>query len=291
MPAWFNIKKYRQVKAFDAAAWYQQLALRAIVDDLATTNGNKKWCESCWALLQDDPVLTIARLEAAYPIIRKTDVFGHAGREHLADYLIAEMTLSPHWAEGVRLVTNGEIQRAFTTLRCNYTEWEKTGRGKKDKSEVSNDEWEQYMRLPFESDCFGKYEHVSITRNDFTLPDAILIKNYAEYLRANRSCPAESGSHFFKNQDFASWYNSGVLPYLDLCSWGIRSGQTFRWKALVDAINLIADKPVSSEDTCRKTTKALADKLMFTRTIRMLHFQAVKEESGRYKKSGKLFVR
>jgi len=82
-----------------------------------------------------------------------------------------------------------------------------------------------------------------------------------------------------------------VLPYIDLYLWEIISGQSFQWSAFVDALNDITDQPVGSEDACRKTAKTLAEKLMRGRTIRMLNLQAVKEQSGSHKKSGKLFVR
>jgi hypothetical protein len=291
LPVWFDIEKYRQVKSFGATEWYQQLVLRCFLDQIFAEKANDGWCEKCMSLLEDDPHVTIARLEAAYPVIHKPYVFGRVGRGGHIDFLISEMTIDPYWAEGVRPVTNGEILRAFFTMRQNIETSEKAKCGKSPFIEDSDEEWEKKMREPYQGQRFGKDEYITITRNDFMLPDAILIKNYADHVKANRSCSQESASPFFKNQDFTAWYNSGVLPSIDLYLWEIKSGQTFQWSAFVDALNNITDQPVGSEDACRKTAKVLAEKLMRGRTIRMLNLQAVKEQSGSRKKSGKLFVR
>jgi len=122
------------------------------------------------------PHVTIARLEAAYPVISKPRDFGSIRREGLADLLIDNMTIDPIWAEGVRPVTNGEILKAFMIMQRNVETSEKAKRGKRPSINDSDEEWEKKMREPFQGQRFGRDEHVTITRNDLMLPDAVLIK-------------------------------------------------------------------------------------------------------------------
>jgi hypothetical protein len=126
---------------------------------------------------------------------------------------------------------------------------------------------------------------------DFRLPDALLKERFAECLRGQRKSIKTSPGAFFRSQDFAAWYKSGVLPYIDLMMWEKASGQTFRWSSFVDALSSVMNKPVGSEEACRKTAKALAAKLLTENTLFVLNYQTGKELGENTKKSGKLLLR
>jgi hypothetical protein len=291
LPTWFNIETYRQVKAFGAAEWFQQLTVRVVLDE--DFPFNPAWTQRCLHLVQADPHLTIARLEATNSAPQDEDlvsVIGSGRMTHI-DLLINHMTIDGYSAYGIRPATNGEITRASIPASHLPVELLKDHKNLSDMELAKvNELWDELERKPYVGSCFwSKYRRFATI--DLSFPDAILKKNFAEYLKAQRKNAADAESPFFKNQDFSVWYNSGVLPYLDLRLWEITTGQTFRWSAFVDALNLIADQPVGSEDACRKTVRALHSKLIDNRTIRMLNFQAIKEQSGSANKSGKLFVR
>jgi hypothetical protein len=97
LPDWFDIEKYRQVKSYGAAEWFQQLAFRLFVYDWLTDENGPFSLGNEWLdLLQTDPHITIARLEKAYPI---TSSFEHEGTEFITrgipgDLIIDDILLS-----------------------------------------------------------------------------------------------------------------------------------------------------------------------------------------------------
>jgi len=290
LPDWFDIEKYRQTKAFGAAEWFQQLSFRSTLHEFLAPEmpwpfDEKPWCFGAdWMnLLKADPCITIDRVEAVR-LKEEDGIFKQEREKSCKIFMMDRMAISKHSGEGVRTITYGDIRRAAFLLNLFFD-------GMADDVEEQEREklWLEQNNKPFNDGGFGN--HAIFTRVDLSLPDAILKKSFADYLKAQRSNAKEAASPFFKNQDFAVWYSCGVLPYVDLCLWEEESGQTFRMSAFADALNTITDEDVASEDACRKTSKALAEKLMDERTIRMLHYQAVKEQSESHKKSGKLFVR
>jgi hypothetical protein len=235
-----------------------------------------------------DPQITLARVKKAF-----------ATRKSLKPFLawspkvklMGKMKVNAHSGNGVRPITNEEIQKTKGFLDLLFYLVSINPKVEKTSRQESNKIWREVNEAPYDPNLFIRPGHIEYARVDLTLPDDILKRDFADYLNSRRANSESAASPFFKNQDFAVWYNSGVLPYLDLRLWEIESGQTFRWSAFVDELNLITDKPVGSEDACRKTAKALADKLLGDRTIRMLNFQAVKEQDDGHKKSGMLSVR
>ena len=280
LPEWFDIEQYRFGRTDGAAGWFQQLVARTLARKFPMDDANRTWGKQWQSLLQANPHMTIARLEELYPT-KGTYWLGdreYNEREPHADFLISEMTIEGHSAHGIRPVTNGDIVNARKSL-----DFVLSGEA---LQQISNAEWQEPQKdwrkkrnEPFDGDNFGRRKYKKFVRVDLLLPEALLMKNFAEYVKRQKKILAETSSPFFKNQDFSVWYNSGVLPYLDLCAWEIETGQTFRWAAFVRALNDITDEPISSQDTCRKATKSLADKLMDSRTIRMLNFQAIKDKT------------
>jgi hypothetical protein len=306
LPGWFDIEKYRQVKSYGAAEWFQQLAFRLFVYDWLTDENGPGNLGNEWRdLLQTDPHITIARLEKAYPItsVIEQDDIEFIARGLPGDLIIDDISLTVQPVYGVRMATNKDIYEAYKALpqalhkpipiAPNTT----TAESQKEKAA-----WLSRYCAPYTGNNLNFHDNGSFVRVDLSLPDALLEKQFVGYLKAQRKNAEKAACPFFKSPDFNNWYNSGILAYLDLllwetdanqrCQWGeIETRQTFQWTAFVDALDTITDKPVISEDACRKTAKALASKLLDRRTIRILNFQAVKELAEGHKKSGKLFVR
>ena len=131
------------------------------------------------------------------------------------------------------------------------------------------------------------FSKLNLSPNDF-----ILILDESDMILDNiLKGKKESSGPFFRSPDFSSWYNTGVLPYLDLKLWEKLTGQAFQWSAFANALNIIVDKPIGSESALQKTVKKSAEKLMDYQVIRILKSQVVREQSGTLKKSGKLVVR
>lgn len=107
LPGWFDIEKYRIVKSYDAAAWFQQLTFRGILDYFGAPEIGWPYQAEWLALIKTDPHVTMARIETArFPESGETPDL----RPPLPykTYMIAEMTISAHWGYGVRTVTKGD---------------------------------------------------------------------------------------------------------------------------------------------------------------------------------------
>ncbi len=287
LPDWFDIGKYRQGESYGAAEWFQQLAFRSFVH--AKLSGESSCIKEWLTLLQSNPHITTERLESS---IIEAEGEEAIVRDWYVESLINEISLPhPHSYYGVKPATNGDITTAYQI----YSDNRRTFLIKQENAKHADIEAiaklhaqgkEFFTDSPIYSSPCRKLVQV-----DLTLPDTVLKKSFAEFLKIQKKDIEKSASPFFKNQEFAFWYSSGALPYLDLQLWEAESGQSFRWSAFVDALIILTEEDVASEDSCRKTAKALAAKLMDKRTIHLLKFQAYKEISEGRKKSGTLFVR
>lgn len=298
LPAWFDIEKYRATKSFKAVSWFQQLACRKSFYDYATRIGVETDplfegnLSRALDLIKSDPVITEDRILRApvrkFPngMMFLDEALGNATRAMCAHRI------------GVRDAHNIDIKNAYAAFpddvrqyaETHYSCIADTKDGRVIATSIDGDvtdvtEANKFMEAAYD----GK--PIAMVMVDFSLTDKALLHEFGDYLKNKSERVGAVKSPFFRNSDFGSWYNSGVLPYLDLKLWSDVTGESLRWSAFANALSQITDKPIGSESSLQKTTKQYAAKLSDERTLRILQSQIQREQSGKLKKSGKLVVR
>ena len=242
LPEWFDIEKYRQAKTYRAAEWYQQLAFQFSVRGWQAEDLQRYLSNEWLGLLQADPHITIARLEEAFPVIITHEYEGEDIyiRGTPGDELISEIALDVEPAYGVRAATNGDLYKASLSfpkiLRKPLSP--KVREGKDSESQALQEAWYEQYHAPFTNKRFSINEDKRFACIDFSLPEAILKRKFADYLKSQKKTAEEARTPFLKTSDFDVWYNCGVLPYLDLCLWEAATGRSFQGSAFANALNL-----------------------------------------------------
>jgi hypothetical protein len=298
LPEWFDIEKYRVAKEFGAMGWFRQLVTRdqffKFAEFFKKEGGNlKEGLHETFALIKESPVITRDRIFSAP---KKTTLLNGEKVPTVDAALGCALFYIDERAIGVRDVDYNLTSRLVMALK---EDWQLALAAQLSWRFIRQEDMPPPYReirilIPWVDDffpaLFDKWE-TPLAAIDLSLPDEALMKDFAAYLKEKRKRRGEIESPFFKSPDFSSWYDSGVLAYLDLMLWEIATGEPVRWAAFADALNAIVDEPVGGEGTLSKTTKAHAKKLMDARTIRMLQSQAMREKAGADEESGKLVVR
>lgn len=289
LPDWFDIKKYQPARDFGALQWFEQLVFRErifAVYEACLKHGVKdfKVLLPAFRMLQDDPVITALRVfnagERVVDHEEKLDIPDVDNQitlrtSHInADPVIGSI-ISFFRGAGVTALTAGDLQSLEPK---NYGE-----EGVRTQITFNEDGSLNISEPPL------KFRGRPIVAFDLSLKDEILIREMRELLREMRKMTKPVPLAFVKNSDFLKWYNSGVLPYLDLMLWG-KIGHDYTWAAFIRELSLILDDPISSESAAMKAAQSYAKKLLDPQTIRTLEAQAYRESSHGAKKSGKLLV-
>lgn len=298
LPEWFDVEKYRAALNFKTIDWFEQLAPRAglfsFADHLKQHGENiRDGLAEALALIKENPVITRSRMEAA-PL--KT-VSMNGQNVEVIDPSITAMRMSmDRRLIGVSDIDLNHTSRLVMSLK---EEWQLALAAQLSWRFIKPEEMPPLYReinilIPWKDDffptLFDTWE-APLAAIDLALPDEILMKDFAAYLKEKRKRRGNIDSPFFKSPDFTDWYKSGVLPYLDLTLWELATGESIRWNAFAEALNEIVDDPIGGEGALMKTTKAHAKKLIDARTIKILKSQAMREEQGADAESGKLTVR
>jgi len=236
----------------------------------------------------------INRIEECYPL----KYWSHEGNDYSdrnvpGSFMIEVMSLDARPVHGVSAITNGQLYEAYKKTPRAIEIHQKTFLNNKNENnfEEPDKQWITSYRSRYIDPGIPRADVGQFVCVDLSLPDAVLIGEFKDYLKRERKNTHESAGPFFRSPDFSSWYNMGVLPYLDLKLWEKLTGQSFQWSAFANALSTIVDKPIGSESALQKTVKKSAEKLMDYQAIRILKSQVVREQSGTLKKSGKLVVR
>jgi len=299
LPEWFDIEKYRPLKSFKTADWFEQLAFRKSLFDYARyLNKDKKESVSdalnvTFSLLKADPVITRERIVQTPFTERVISGEKHEILDRALGFSLWNMISS---GPSIRDIGYSELQWLGSLLpdemRTALVEHLALflDNIKITSTKIENMPLDLGAAQEFLRSLFTEME-TPVATIDLSLPDEALIAEFKDYLKNWRKRLGKVASPFYKNPDFNGWYNSGVLPYLDLQLWEIATGEAIRWSAFTEAMNRIADRPVGGEGALRKTTQSHAKKLMDVRTLRVLQSQVGREKSGTIKQSGKLIVR
>lgn len=92
--------------------------------------------------------------------------------------------------------------------------------------------------------------------------DDLIFEHFKLWLKnARENQQITSSKRQFTKNDFLSWYEASVLPYLDLKIWAEHNNVKIPYHIMGQAIHP-AEKDINISEAVRKTTKPLAEKLM-----------------------------
>ena len=289
LPDWFDIEKYRPSRSFGAMGWYEQLVFRSRLFEnydwcLKNADKNFERLSKAFDMVRENPIITWQRVEEAkaHVVTKETQhenpVLGKITARSgyfITDPVIGH-SISPLQGPGVKLLTTGNRGNIEPK---NYGEKGTTG-----KITFHEDGTSDFHEPPLS--WWGQ----PVIAIDLAIKDEILIREMRDLLRDLRKTHKSPEIPFMKNSDFLKWYNSGVLPYLDLLLWE-KTGHDFTASAFIKELSQILDNPISSESAVIKSAQSYAKKLLDERTLRTLEAQAARERPRGAKKSGKFLVK
>ncbi|MDR3449714.1 MAG: DUF6387 family protein [Alphaproteobacteria bacterium] len=284
LPKWFDIQKYACAQDFAALQWFQQLGVRTFIRGWCFDEQVADYFGDEWqGIIKQEPVITEAALARHYP---QNDF--NSGLP--TDYLFDSLSLEANLKHGISALTNGQVLTAYKNLPKKLVFHPGCLSEKDAERKRAKNEQDAFYRAPFDgsrpfSGIYGQFMCV-----DLGLPHAVLIDEFRDYLLEQEKNAEVARAPYLRSPDFISWYNMGLLPYLDLKLIEEATGEGFLWSAFADALSTIVDAPIGSESSLQKTLKKCAARIDY-QLIRILKAQAVKEESGKRRKSGKLIVR
>lgn len=314
LPEWFDIEKYRCVKEMGAAGWFRQMVIRSAMFGYEAelerirangggSNKQERWHESLslpWHQLRDliwkDPIITRKRIEDLVPFGDDEDPKSpwyhfsfvqsyFIGMIHIGEQGLHEATCLDVFFGYSKFP---DKYKTFLNTPGNITQIFDGGIDIHIKYETPEEEVAALQKF-LHSPCSLMAPLISV---DLELPNEVLLAEFEEFLREKRKANGQTSSFpFFRGADFKDWYNSGVLPYLDLLLWEKITGTPIYWPIFASVLDDILDDHIIGDGALRKTTRAHAAKLMDDSTIKTLHSQASREKAGKLEKSGKLFVK
>jgi hypothetical protein len=302
LPDWFQLNKYDSAKQLDATGWYEQLLVRynllqsfhRLQEYPETEEYNDEadvdTLDFVFAKIQEHPIVDIA-----------TDVM-------LSDLLTEEFigkTLNelkqknPHYSLGIHNITVNEfldIEDAATkSLEQVKQQIKKYTDEINEPDELDNEsleeakyEWKNNLRT-YHDETLAPSLHTPLfkltnhpilqeaVRINWKLPDTILMEHFKQFIQLHRpkTTMTDDGKSFLKNcyrkPDFNEWYRLGILPCFDLKLWALEENVIIPNRVIADAIYPHGE---SGEETVRKTTMPLVDKLMSEVALNALAHQS-----------------
>lgn len=331
IPAWFDIGKYRGAKDFTAAQWYEQLCVRRCfflmqdwLDHIAKTPSgdiakmfpnsprslfpeteqHPERIRDAFNILCDNPLNNLELFCA-------TDKVCSKGQHHY-DFLVnggayalrgRPLDAFDGWFIegkkcGIEIPAHGDISNMGAWVDITVREEVDALLFPATQSmgaQITKEKIEEIKRKFYSqpnTQRFGKHIPILV---DIAMPDAVLIKEFQEILASlKNNYPERKDLPTFRAINFKKWYESGVLPYLDLMIWGRLTGTKVTQPAFSQQIytlmhiddNLSDGKghdgwhaSEEGEDFIR-TTDSYAGKLLTPTYLRGLLSQATREASG-----------
>ena len=241
LPDWFDINKYNETINLDAFGWMIELLYRT--DD-------KKYAPH--TLLHEPAMKTFNEETSEYINLNKIDLL--AG-------LPSVKSLNLECAYGFYWWLSDDEKNKINVL---MEEADKTGADCEDLS-GSYDE-------SISSQGLSNDGNVNVVIN-LNVSNEQIFKELDIWLKEARARLNEPGrKKDFNKNDYISWYNAGVLPYIDLTRWARNNNVKIPLHVMGEAIFPSANAGNKAE-RIRKTTKKLAFRLISNETINMLDRQ------------------
>lgn len=281
LPSWFNLKNYEAAKHFEAGDWYDELMFRLYL----------RYCLKVYGKEPTD-------IPENWECIKKGGLLFHTTKDEKFKARIRAVTADIHHIEAIdenskswRQSVNSLLNMDMYGLCYWYSEDEEQKEitkkfnimvGEKPKDLTDEDEKKAlaWAIKPF-SDCpmnlvMGLKNKFAYAKVDLNSSDEQLKLDFAAWLdseRKHRNCPAPKKN--FSKADLEGWYESSVLPYLDLMFWSEIEQTKINQYVIAQAIFADAYSVDSEVDPLGKlkTTKKKADHLMKYETMKLLELQ------------------
>lgn len=283
LPDWYDLEKYHAASSLDAAGWFDLLLQRwsydlyqnqfPSINNAVLNSGLQKLRQNPLSLTTDDNLIYLiggGRLSALKCDPQDFAKFAHA---------ISPLTLR-------RLYQKERYLKNETRIRIrNYMDqiYDWFGKQKFEEIPKSEHEWarsfldipifDAFLKQDNQDDVHLKRSH-DIVQIDLSVPDKILIEQFADYLSKIRENTDITPANPYKAPEYKKWIEYGLLPYLDLKLWEIENKVSVPYRVLADAI--FPDGNMG-EEMIRKTTKKIADQVMSKDYIDFLATMAAQE--------------
>ena len=286
LPERFDIEKYEPARDFDTMGWYEQLVFRKRVFTACEgclKKGHKDFSRLAKALslLQDDPIITEQRVWDSVIHIVENEIPNNNPLLGEGIFRSGHLVVDPVIGITVRPLDGSGLTPLMVSNIYDLAPPE--------DDDTANATFDKNGQCYIDEPAL-LWRGLPIIAIDTTINDKIILREMRDWLLELRKAERKPPLAFTKNSDFLKWYNSGVLPYLDLLLWK-KMGHAFKWSAFINTLSPILDKPVGSESAAMKAAQNYAQKLLNGQTLRTLEAQASREHSQGTQKSGKLFVR
>lgn len=279
LPSWFKLENYEKAKYFGAGEWYDELMPRL-------------YLRLCWERFKKNPL----DIPQNWDFIKQKGLLFHVAKDEETKFRIRSIT--PDFHE-VKKVADKPAQMSVSSLTnfnmyggCYwYSEEDEQkkieekinvllGEEFKTTSEDLKVEAMTWIVQPF-TDCpmdvfVGLKNKYAYAKVDLEASDEQLKSDFSVWLaseRKRRECPAPKKN--FSDADMDGWYESAVLPYLDLMFWSEIEKTKITQHVIAQAIFLDAYSLESDTDPLGrlKTTKKKADYLMDQKIMKLLELQ------------------
>lgn len=233
LPDWFRLENYDSAKDLDAKGWLLQLLVRYLY---------KHGIDNYDSAMEPNAIKEIKQIQKE-GVVKKSIAFDPLANSSIGSLAVREPTVfdlllmmqrlrsSISGADKIIQKFNDHKERDFTDVEKAIT--------RKPASEFSG-----WLTLDV----------------NLSFPDSLLIKQFTSLLNDMRAKHgADISKPMQRKPDFEGWVKAGVLPYLDLTYWAHSQGMHITYRCMADAIFPYGE---GGDETVRKTTKAIAEKML-----------------------------
>jgi hypothetical protein len=303
LPEWYSLKKYHGIALLDAAKWYDILLQRWTHKFFFERDGIKKY--TTYTMDNgENPFLLALQASRENPLSLLEDdlqiiVIGGGLLQELKydpeDFAVSSYAVSPLTIRRLYQIENrlkketrfkirkwmdsvfGFFGEDFDKIPQEEHEWA--------KSFIDDPIFEALEKHGEEDNIYETGRDYDLVRIDLTVPDKILIQQFADYLYyVRKKYPNVKKAHKYKYPEYQKWIDYAVLPYIDLKLWAYEENCSIPHRVMADAIFPDGEK---GEEMVRKTTQKIADMLMGKEYVDFLATIAAHEIAE--KKSENLF--
>lgn len=278
LPSWYNLAKYDGLSSLETAGWYELLLLRQQYLFWFRSGNQQRYKNEQFkgkdffyqtlAQSRNDPLFfltdekQILLMGGSRLASLKSDKQYFSNHEHA----ISPLTLRHLYHNESRLkgATRERLRTWANSIYGDFGQIEFTDELKLEsewaRSFVDDPIYEAFEKQGEEIPPYQKMRGHDFVRIDLTVPDKILIEQFADYLRRVRNgTPDIKLANSFKYPEYEKWIEYAILPYLDLQIWEIENNVSIPYRVFADAIFPDGDK---GEEMIRKTTKKIVDQVV-----------------------------
>lgn len=261
--SWFDLKKYDALAELDLKGWYMQIDARLCI----IYEGD---------LMNEIEILSAIRELQNNPIWQFNDERGgeesatchDSPRYPFNTYSVYSPSVYHVW-ESRKLEEYGHVFFQDVWNQC-----EKFGWGGNPEQDALMHEPYDFLYKKFDELDDGSDTHVTI---NLTATDEQILSDFQHWLTEYRKAVGrESNKKNFSDKDLACWYESRLLPYIDLTLSAAIEGKKITQAKIAELLCLDLDK-------LRKTIKPKAEWLFRHETLTAIEDQ-LSSLKGRYKK-------